>query len=93
MLTDCSKVAPARSRSHELSLSDADTRPLRVHPCCNIHRGQLLEEQLGRIRYVDLGNLGLVLARPTLEGVLFEVPMSSQSAHPNPLSGNISPLG
>jgi hypothetical protein len=35
-----------------------------------IHSLKFLEEKFGSIGYVDLGYLGLVLARPALEGLL-----------------------
>ncbi len=55
-------------------LSHRDPRSLSVHPCSNVHRCQLLEEQFRRIRNVHLRDPRLVLARPALERVPLEVP-------------------
>lgn len=52
--------------------SYGNTASLGVHSRRNIHRRQLLEHQLGSIGNDDLRNLGLVLARSALEGVLLE---------------------
>ena len=62
-------------------LPDSHPRALRVQPGGNVHRGQLLEEQLGRVRDVDLRDLGLVLARPALEGILLQVAKMKVSSH------------
>jgi hypothetical protein len=47
-------------------------RSLREHSSCDIHCRQLLEEQLGCIWNMNLRDLGLVLARSTLEGLIGE---------------------
>jgi hypothetical protein len=47
-------------------------RSLSVQPRRNIHRSQLLEKQLGRIRDVDLGDLVLVVACLAFERVLLQ---------------------
>lgn len=54
-------------------LSDRYAGAAREHPCCNVHGLQLLEEQLGGVGDVDLGNLGFVLAGAAFEGLLREV--------------------
>lgn len=56
------------------SLSDGDARSLSVHPSRNVHRSQLLEEQLGCIRNVHLRDPRLVLARPAFKRILLEIP-------------------
>ena len=56
------------------NLSDGNTRSLGVHSSRNIHRRQLLEEQLGRIGNVHLRDPRLVLTRPTLECILLKIP-------------------
>ena len=43
------------------------------HSCSNIHRRQLLKEQLRGVRKMDLRDLSLVVARPALKLVLLEV--------------------
>jgi hypothetical protein len=48
-------------------LSYGNARTLREHSCGNVHRRELLEEQLSSIRNVDLRDLRLVLARPAFE--------------------------
>lgn len=72
-----------RNRSVEPSLSghlpsprllpNAVPTTLGVHPRRDVHTRQLLEEQLGRVRNVNLRNLGLVLTRTALELVALEV--------------------
>lgn len=57
------------------SLADGHARPIREHARSDIHRLQLLEEQLGSVRHVNLRDLGLVLARTALERLLGEVPV------------------
>lgn len=54
-------------------LPDAVPAALGVHPRRDVHTRQLLEEQLRRIRNVNLRNLRLVLARAALELVALEV--------------------
>lgn len=78
------------------SLSDGDPRSLSVHPSRNVHRCQLLEEQLGCIRNVHLRDPRLVLARPAFKRILLEVPDVKVSkgsvlsaSTPPPLSVNI----
>lgn len=56
-----------------LVLPDRRAGPVSEHPGCNVHRLELLEQELGRIRDVDLRNLGLVLAWPALERLLGKV--------------------
>lgn len=53
-------------------LADTDTRPVGEHAGCNVHRRQLLEEQLGRVRDVHLRDLGLVSAWSALERLCVE---------------------
>ena len=74
MTDSCWNWAAANLPSRSSSLSDGNTRPLSVHPGRNIHRSQLLEEQLGCIRNVHLRDPRLVLARPTFERILLEIP-------------------
>lgn len=54
---------------HSLTIHSADwnTRSLGEHSGSNIHRCQLLEEQLGSIRNMDLWDLRLILAGSALE--------------------------
>ena len=56
-------------------LSDCDATPLCVHSSRDVHAGQLLEQQFGRVGYVDLRYLGLVAAGPAFELVLLETPV------------------
>jgi hypothetical protein len=66
---------PWESLSPPLAASaDRHARPVGEHARRNVHRLQLLEQQLGRVRDVDLRNLGLVLAGAALERLLGEVP-------------------
>ena len=79
-----------------LRLSDCDARSLRVHPGSDVHGGQLLEEQLGRVRDVHLRNLGFVLARPAFERGLLEVPVANQHLRIDVRGGRgggLTPLG
>jgi hypothetical protein len=48
-------------------------RPLGIQPSRNIHTLQFLEEQLGRIRDMDLRDLILVVAILAFEGVLLQL--------------------
>lgn len=54
-------------------LPDRRARPVSEHSGGNVHRLELLEQELGRIRDVNLRNLGLVLAWPALERLLGKV--------------------
>ena len=53
---------------------------LHHHAGCNVHGHQLLEEQLGGVGQLDLGDLGLVLAALALEGVVPQVGNRNQAA-------------
>lgn len=53
-----------------LSLSQRNARAIGKQSGRDVHSLKLLEKQLGCIGDVDLRNLGLVLARPTLERLL-----------------------
>ncbi len=59
-------------------LANGDPRSIGKHPCCDIHRSQLLEEQLRSIGDVDLRDLRLVFTRTALKGLLREVPEECQ---------------
>jgi hypothetical protein len=54
-------------------ISHTDSTSLTEHSCGNVHTCQFLEEKLGGIGEVDLGNFCLVLAGSAFEEVLFEV--------------------
>lgn len=56
------------------NLTDCDTGSFGVHARCNVHGGELLEQQFGSVRNVDLGDLRFVPAGTAFEGILFEVP-------------------
>ena len=56
-----------------ISLPQTNARPIRKHPRCHVHRRELLEQQLGRIRNDHLRNLRLIATRPTLELSLAEL--------------------
>lgn len=56
----------------DLNLSNAHTTPIRKHPRSHIHRPQLLEQQLRRIRNDNLRDPRLVFARSALELSLAE---------------------
>ena len=60
-------------RPISLVLADRDAGPGREHARGNVHALQLLEQQLGRVWYVNLRDLGLVLARPAFKRLLREV--------------------
>lgn len=47
-----------------LLVTDAETGTICEHARSNVHTHQFLEKKLGSIRYLDLGDLGLVVARP-----------------------------
>ena len=68
-------------------LPHRDARSLRVHPGSNVHGGQLLEKQLGRVGDVHLRDLGFVLARPAFERGLFEVPRANEHQEINRWGG------
>lgn len=53
-------------------LAKRHPRAFGVHPCSNVHGSKLLEEQLGRVRDVNLRDLVLVLAGPAFVVALFE---------------------
>ena len=59
-------LTTSRSRITTL-LTNTNPTPISKHPRRNIHSRQLLKQQLRRIRNHNLRDLGLVLARPTLE--------------------------
>ena len=54
-------------------ISHAKTASGGEHARCDIHACQLLEEQLRRIRYLDLGDLGLIVARAAFVQALFDL--------------------
>lgn len=54
----------------ESRLSDRCAGPVGKHSCCNVHGLKFLEQQLGSIGNVDLGNLGLVFTRSAFERLL-----------------------
>ena len=74
-------------RNQELSLSDCDARSSRKHPSRNVHRHKFLEKELGRVRDMDLRDLGFVLARSAFERILLQVSMPRQ-----PLEAPHTPL-
>jgi len=53
----------------EEGLADADAGAVGEHAGGNVHRGQLLEEQLGCVWDVNLRDLGLVSAWSALKGL------------------------
>ena len=57
-------------------LADTDTRPIGEHASSDVHRRQLLEEQLGRVWDVHLRDLGLVSAWSALERLCVEFAIS-----------------
>lgn len=59
-------------------LADTDTRPVGEHASSNVHRRQLLEEQLGRVWNVHLRDLGLVSAWSALKRLCVEFAISCQ---------------
>lgn len=62
--------------SEEKSAKESPHRyagPVGEHPCGNVHRGQLLEQKLGGIGDMHLGDAVLVVAQPTLEEALFQL--------------------
>lgn len=59
-------------------LPERDAGSVGEHPRCNVHGCEFLEQQLGGVRDVDLRNLGLVLARTTLERLLGEIPANRE---------------
>jgi hypothetical protein len=61
------------------SLPDAHPRPVGEHSRGDVHRRQLLEEQLRRVRNVHLRDLCLVPAGPTLERLRVQFPKFCQS--------------
>lgn len=56
------------------SLPDAHSRPVGEHSRGDVHRRQLLEEQLRRVWNVHLRDLCLVPAGPTLERLRVQFP-------------------
>lgn len=54
-------------------ISHAKAAPGGEHARCDIHACQLLEEQFRRIRYLDLGDLGLIVARAAFVQALFDL--------------------
>jgi len=56
-----------------MRLTNTNSTPLREHPRRHIHRTELLEQELRRIRDDDLRDLRLVLARPTLDLAFFQL--------------------
>lgn len=73
-------AASHRQATRWKSLSHRDAGSLRVHPGRDVHRSQLLEEQLGRIGNMHLRDPRLVLARSALERILFQIPARHVSA-------------
>ena len=56
------------------SLTDTDAGAVSEHTSGDVHSLQFLEQELGGIRDVDLGDLGLVLAGATLERAFAQDP-------------------
>ena len=52
--------------------ADTDTRPIGEHASSDVHRRQLLDEQLGRVWDVHLRDLGLVSAWSALKRLCVE---------------------
>ena len=73
--------AATATRRHE-TLSNRDTRSFRKHPGRNVHRHELLEEQLGRIGNMHLRDPRLVLAGSALERILLQIPDVNVSPKP-----------
>jgi len=61
-------------------VTDAESRAGREHAGGNVHGEKLLEEKLGGVRDVDLGNAGLVVAWTTFVFALLELTASCQLA-------------
>jgi hypothetical protein len=57
-------------------LTNRHARAVREHAAGDVHGLQLLEEELGGVRDVDLGDLRFVLARSALKGLVRQVPRS-----------------
>jgi hypothetical protein len=57
-------------------ITDAESRASRKHAGGNVHSEKLLEEKLGGVRDVDLGNASLVVAGTTFVFALLELTVS-----------------
>lgn len=57
-------------------VTDAESRAGRKHAGGDVHREKLLEEQLGGVGNVDLGDAGLIVAGTTLVFALLELTVS-----------------
>jgi hypothetical protein len=65
---------PLRTSSSHHRLSDGGTGSVGEHASSNVHRLELLEQELGCVWDMDLSNLCLVLARTALKRLLGKVP-------------------
>ena len=53
-------------------LAHRNSRAISKHPSGNVHRGQLLEQKLGGVGDMDLGDAVLVVTQATFKETLFE---------------------
>lgn len=66
------------SRVRVLLISHAETRAVGEHARGDVHGHELLEEKLGGVGDLDLGDASLVVAWTAFVGTLFDLSVGSQ---------------